>query len=181
MEIDNLVSQSFTDIQINSGDYSSGSVYQWYNFHIGDFNTKVARDFVVVSGNFYTSCFSGTGIGVNSQTGWDSFGMAESGIYLKMFEAYYWGRNIQNVNQNIMQTNYVYSAQDATSKATVFNKVDMIRALTAQKKEALEELDVLVDLYKRNRSLPRQVAGSDGWGAGLGPVPLYTSRPYYQG
>ncbi len=82
----------------------------------------------------------------------------EKAVFKKMYFVHYYDQQIRT--QLASSDNVVEVSQDGMSVRKV-NKTEVIRHLTAIKKQENDELMDMVNAYKTNKAVPRQVAGDD--------------------
>ena len=96
------------------------------------------------------------------------FGALASGILKKMYELYRINLDIRHTMHGIYGDSVII-ARDQEFSITKINKSEVLKTLTTLKKDAVDELTMMVHYYRSYNGAPSQVAGDD------------TKRGYFRG
>lgn len=145
-----------SDFPNDTGTFPVSYVKTWLECNLGELNARIDGIYEMSTGDlFICSGDSSVSTGMNNQ---------EASIYGKMYEIQYYDRVIRDLSMGLSAggTAEWIMLKEGDSVIQREGKNQMIRSITALRKDASNELKDLIFSYKHNKSWSRQVAGEDG-------------------
>ena len=140
--LENLSESLYSELDSPSG-ISSAYVKQWLLNNIGDLNNELNTNYSGVTGTISPTLS----------------GDAEF-IYKKMFDAHWYSRQIKT---SLGVGNYDWQViREGDSEVRRISKTDVAKTYQVLKKDTVEELNRLINLYRSNKSIPQQVLEASG-------------------
>tara|TARA_A100001201_G_C4092979_1_gene202773 strand:- start:1962 stop:2483 length:522 start_codon:yes stop_codon:yes gene_type:complete len=149
MKVVDIASEIYEELGRPSS-LSIPSISFWLRNNIGGLNNYINTQFSIASDDFE--------IIRTVDSAEAEISVYEKAVFKKMYFVHYYDQQIRV--QLASSDNVVEVSQDGMSVRKV-NKTEVIRHLTAIKKQENDELMAMVNAYKTNKAAPRQVAGDD--------------------
>ena len=124
----------------------------WVRTNIGALNNAINTSYSINSDSFeieQTVCDVVTSIGID-----------ESSILKKLYMVHFYNQKIRT-NITAVETDTVLEVTSDGMSVRKQRKSEIGKHLSNVRKKESEELDRMINLYKTNKAIPRQVAGDD--------------------
>ena len=146
MKVVDIAQEIYFDLNSPS-DLSLAAVSFWVRANIGNLNNSIFSSFII--NDSYEITESDAEININAVA-----------ILKKMYMVHRYAVIIRSKITEV-STNDVVEIQDQDTRVRRIDKNQLIRSISAEKKQEEEELRFLISNYRANKSSPGQVIGDD--------------------